>query len=175
MKCFSAPLAAGAAAVLWAAHPNMNAPAEASAIAANTTLNGLTVQAGLYSDFQTDIQTTVSSSQGAPPAGEQFAYTFQVKNSGPYNSVDSVIFIDDFPSGIAWSSATSTRGFCAGITQITCNLGRLAVGEQATITIAVTAPATPQSFTNTGTAVLQSGQTDRAPANNSASITLSIR
>jgi len=46
------------------------------------------------------------------------------------------------------------------------------VGEQATIVVAVTAPFAPQSFTNVGTATLQSGQTDRAPANYSASITL---
>jgi uncharacterized repeat protein (TIGR01451 family) len=188
---YSAPLAAGVAAVFWAAHPNMNASTVASAIVANTTLNALTLQAGrftdgnlnpnrlLYSDFQTDIQTGVSSNQGAPAVGAQFAYTFQVKNNGPYNSMDAVKFTDDLPIGLGLvnvppggvPAVATTRGSCSGGTNISCDLGPLAVGESAVITITVIST-TPQAFTNTGTAVLQSGQTDRAPANNTASITL---
>ena len=151
-----------------------------SAIVANATLNALTfrdVVSGpnklLYSDFQTDLQTTVSSNNGAPAAGAQFAYTFQVKNSGPYNTMDPVLFTDNLPANVGAVNVLSSRGTCSGLTQITCDLGRLAVGEQATITVAVTAPATPQSFTNSGTASLQPGQSDRAPANNAASLTLS--
>jgi uncharacterized protein DUF11 len=66
-----------------------------------------------------------------------------------------------------------TYSFWFALTQITCDLGALAVGQQATIVVTVTAPATPQSFTNTGVASLQSGQTDKAPANNVASLTIS--
>jgi Tfp pilus assembly protein PilF len=64
-----------------------------------------------------------------------------------------------------------TYSFWFALTQITCDLGALAVGQQATIV--VTVPTTPQSFTNTGVASLQSGQTDKAPANNVASLTIS--
>jgi uncharacterized repeat protein (TIGR01451 family) len=188
---YAAPLAAGVAAVLWQAHPNMNASTVASAVVANTTLNLLTLQPSsfsdgnlannriLYADFQTDIQATVSSNQGAPQVGAQFTYTFQVHNNGPYNSMDSVLFTDDLPGGLglinvpagAAPAVTTSRGFCSGGVNISCDLGRLAVGDSAVIKITVIST-TPQTFTNTGSAVLQSGQTDRAPANNSASVTL---
>jgi hypothetical protein len=53
---------------------------------------------------------------------------------------------------------------------ITCDLGRLAVGEQATITIALAAPVIPRlSPTPVGRAAIRT--TDRTPANNSASLT----
>jgi aqualysin 1 len=179
---YSAPLVAGVAATFFASHPNANASQVASAITSNATVNALIfpdVPNGpnrlLYSDFQTDVQTTVSANNGAPPAGSQFAYTFIIHNNGPFNTMDSVLFTDNLPANVGSVNFTSTRGNCSGITQISCDLGRMAVGEQAVITIAVTAPLTPQSFTNTGTATLQSGQTDRAPANNSASVTLTSR
>ena len=177
---YSAPMTAGVAALYYAAHPSASASQVASAVVANATLNALTfrdVVSGpnklLYSDFQTDLQTTVSSNNGSPAAGAQFAYTFQIKNSGPYNTMDSVRFTDNLPAGLTGVGVVFSRGTCSGLSQITCDLGRLAVGEQATITVSVTAPFTPQSFTNTGTAILQSGQTDKAPANNAASLTLS--
>jgi len=184
---WSAPLVAGVAATYLAAHPNANQSQVVSAIVSNSTINVLSLgpqsafstQTGvvpnrlLYSDFQTDIQTTVSSNFGAPGVGTQVRYTFQVHNNGPFNSMDPVLFTDNLPAGMSVvGGAASTRGSCSGNTNITCDLGRLAVGEQAVITIAVNVPFTPQSFTNTGTATLQSGQTDRAPANNSASLTL---
>jgi uncharacterized repeat protein (TIGR01451 family) len=176
---YSAPLVAGVAATYFAANPSANASQVMSAITANATLNALTfvdVPSGpnrlLYSDFQTDIQTTVSSNNGAPAVGAQFSYTFQVKNNGPFNSMDSVHFSDPLPSSVGPVNTVVSRGSCAGTTAISCDLGPLAVGEQAIIVVTVTAPSTPLSFTNTGTAGLQPGQTDRAPANDSATLTL---
>jgi uncharacterized repeat protein (TIGR01451 family) len=177
---YSAPLVAGVAATYLGAHPNANGAQAASAVTSNATVNALLfpdVVNGpnrlLYSDFQTDVQTTGSSNNGAPRVGSQFAYTFQVHNNGPFNTMDPVIFTDNLPAGVGAVNVVSSRGSCSGTTQVTCDLGRLAVGEQAVITVAVTAPATAQTFTNTGTATVQSGQTDRAPANNSASVTVS--
>ena len=193
---WSAPIVAGVAATYFAAHPNANQSQAASAIISNATANVLTYTPGafsasptltgpnrlLYSDFQTDIQTGVSSNQGAPAVGATFTYTFQVKNNGPYNSMDSVLFTDTLPNGIgvvnvpagAAPAVATTRGSCTSGPNITCDLGRLAVGESAVITVKVLALVS-QTFTNTGVATLQSGQTDRAPTNNSASITLSSR
>lgn len=186
---FSAPLVAGVAAVFWNAHPTANASQVVSAITSNATQNTLIfpdVQNGpnrlLYSDFQTDIQAGVSSNQGAPAVGLLFTYTFQVHNNGPYNTMDSVLLTDTLPSGISVansiapgvSSITTTRGSCSGNTTITCDLGRLAVGDSAVIAITVLATA-PGTYTNSGTAILQSGQTDRAPANNTASVTVTSK
>ena len=179
---YSAPLAAGVAALYLAANPNANPSQVASAITSNATNNVLTFADPtsfggpnrlLYSDFQTDIQTGVSSNLGAPAVGAQIKYTFIVHNNGPYNTMDSVLFTDNLPVGVSLVGGAATSvGSCSGTTTISCNLGRLAVGQQAVISISVTVPFTPQSFTNTGTATLQSGQTDRTPSNNSASLTL---
>ena len=178
---WSAPLVAGVAAMYYGANPNANASQVQSAIVSNATINALSFPANdtpagpnrlLYSDFQTDIQTTVSSNNGAPAGGSQFSYTFQVKNNGPFNSMDPVIFTDNLPAAVGGTNVLFSTGTCDGIAQITCNLGRLAVGQQATITVVVTAPFGAQTFTNTGIATLQSGQSDRAPGNNSASLTL---
>lgn len=188
---WAAPQVAGVAAIYLAANPNANVSQVVSAIISNATVDALqfplTVsQFGppspavgpnrlLYSDFQTDIQTTASSSNSAPAAGSQFTYTFQVKNNGPFNSMDPVIFTDNLPGNLKLVSAATNLGSCSTALNINCNLGRLAVGAQATIIVTVTAPPAAQSFTNTGTATLQSGQTDRALANNTASLTLTSR
>ena len=188
---YAAPVVAGVAALFLGANPTANPSQVASAITTNATNNVLTwpfqfVPTGanrlLYSDFQTDIQTTVSSNQGAPAVGLLFTYTFQVHNSGPYNTMDSVLFTDTLPAGISVansiapgvSSIATTRGSCSGSTTITCDLGRLAVGDSAVIAISVLAT-TPGTYINAGTAVLQSGQTDRAPANNTASVTVTSK
>jgi len=176
---YSAPLVAGVAAYYFAAHPNANAPQVVSAILSNATLNALTfpnISSGpnrlLDTDFQTDIQATVSASSGAPAVGSQFNYTFQVKNNGPSNSMDPVLFTDVLPTAVSPVNVVVSRGMCAGIAIVTCDLGPLAIGEQASIVVAVKAPLTPQSFTNTGIVTVQPGQTDRAPGNNSTTLTL---
>src|SRR5262245_20418950 len=120
---YSAPLVAGVAATYLGAHPNAGASQAVSAINSNATVNALTfpdVPSGpnrlLYSDFQTDVQTTVSSNNGAPPVGSQFAYTFQVRNNGPFNTMDSVLFTDNLPAGVGSVNVISSRGTCSGIT-----------------------------------------------------------
>lgn len=176
---YSAPLVAGVAAYYFAAHPNANASQVVSAILSNATANALTfpnTSSGpnrlLYTDFQTDLQATVSSSNGAPAAGSQFNYTFLVKNNGPFNSMDPVSFTDVLPTALSPVNVVMSRGTCAGTAIINCDLGPLAVGEQASIVVSVKAPLTAQSFTNTGIVTIQSGQSDRAPGNNSATLTL---
>jgi len=185
---YAAPVVAGVAALFLGAHPTANPSQVASAITTNATNNVLSwpfqfVPTGsnrlLYSDFQTDIQTTVSSNQGAPAVGLIFTYTFQVHNNGPYNTMDSVLFTDTLPSGISVANSiapgipaiTTTRGSCSGNVTISCDLGRLAVGDSAVIAITVLA-ITPGTHSNAGTAVLQSGQTDRAPDNNTATVSV---
>lgn len=186
---YSAPMVTGVAALFLGAHPTANPSQVASAITSNATNNVLIwpfqfVPTGanrmLYSDFQTDIQTVGSSNQGAPPVGLVFTYTFQVHNNGPYNTMDSVLFTDTLPAGIFVANSVgaptvaTTRGSCSGSTAIACDLGRLAVGDSAVISITVLAT-TPGTFANSGTAILQSGQTDRAPANNTATVTVTSK
>lgn len=183
---WSAPVVAGVAALYLNAHPTASVGQVTSAIVSNATPGVLAPAGGsaslvvlpnrlLYMDFRTDIAAGVTASAGTPTAGAPFTYTFTVKNNGPYNSMDPVQFTAALPAAVGFTSATTTRGACAGGSSLGCNLGRLAVGDQATITVTVTAPPTAQSFTATGNAFLQPGQTDVALANNTASLTLTSR
>src|SRR5262249_19386360 len=45
----------------------------------------------------TDVQVTGSASNGSPPLGSVFTYTFQVKNDGPFATSGGVSFTDALP------------------------------------------------------------------------------
>ena len=44
---------------------------------------------------------------------------------------------DTLPSGVTFVSATPSQGSCAGTTTVVCNLGTIASGAAATVTIVV--------------------------------------
>jgi uncharacterized repeat protein (TIGR01451 family) len=70
-------------------------------------------------------------------AGEQLVYTLVVDNHGPSDAT-GVSVVDELPGGLSFVSATSSQGSVAdsGGT-ITADLGDLAAGAQATVTITV--------------------------------------
>jgi len=122
----------------------------------------------------TDVQVTGSSSNGSPPLGSLFTYTFQVKNNGPFATFGGVTFTDSLPASLTFSSVTTSLGTCAGGAAVSCALGDLAVGAQATIQITVRAPLTAQTIVNTASAAIGQ-QTDRNPANNTVSVTVTAK
>jgi uncharacterized repeat protein (TIGR01451 family) len=180
---WSAPVTSGVVALFLAANPTASPAQVASAINNNATQNLLVfadVGFGgpnrmLYSDFQTDLQTVGSSNQGGPLVGAQFTYTYQVHNNGPYNTMDPVIFTDTLPGSVSLVGVNAASPVaCSGVATITCDVGRLAVGQHSVIAITVKATA-PGTIANSATATLQSGQTDRAPANNTATVTVTAK
>lgn len=125
----------------------------------------------LVSPAPTDVQVTGSASNGAPPLGSAFTYTFQVKNNGPYPSFGGVTFSDVLPASLTFLAVSTSAGTCAGGASVSCALGDLAVGAQATIQISVQAPAVAQTVVDSASVAI-GAQTDRNPANNSVSITV---
>lgn len=119
----------------------------------------------------TDVQVTGSSNNGSPPLGSAFTYTFQVKNNGPFATFGGVSFTDSLPSGLTFNSVSTSIGSCTGGGGVTCTLGDLAVGVQATIQISTQAPSAAQTIVNTATVALGQ-QSDRNPTNNSVSVTV---
>jgi len=119
----------------------------------------------------TDVQVTGSSNNGSPPLGSAFTYTFQVKNNGPFATFGGVSFTDALPPSLTFLSVSTDVGSCAGGATVSCDLGDLPVGVQATIRIMVQAPAAPDAIANTASIAIGQ-QPDRNPANDSVTVTV---
>ena len=90
----------------------------------------------------------LTSSADPVLVGASPSYTVTVSNSGPSEATE-VTLTDTLPEGADFVSATPSQGICSrsGST-VTCALGSLASGENATVTIAV-APVSPGDLTHT--------------------------
>jgi uncharacterized repeat protein (TIGR01451 family) len=122
----------------------------------------------------TDIQVTGSSNNGSPPVGSPFSYTFQVKDNGPQGA-SGVTFDDTLPATIGLTSFSTSIGTCtAGASpgSVHCELGDLAVGQQATIVITAV-PSATGAVTNTAKVGMIGDDTQSA--NNSVGVTVQPR
>ena len=86
----------------------------------------------------------IVKTMGAARAGQPLVYTLAVTNHGPSAS-SAVTVHDTLPAGVTYSSSAASQGGCAAAgAAVTCQLGPLASGAsaQVTITVAVAANAT---------------------------------
>ncbi len=124
-----------------------------------------------------DVSLTQTVSQNPVSRGHTLVYTFFVANGGP-NGADNVTLTDPLPTGMTYKSSTSSRGSCShsgGI--VTCSIGRLSSGANATIRIEVTADVELSggtSATITNTATVTSDETDLSSATNVASQSVTV-
>jgi uncharacterized repeat protein (TIGR01451 family) len=106
----------------------------------------------------------------------ELTYTLAVTNHGPAAAAD-VVLTDLLPAGAVFVSATSSAGSCArggkgrrdGV--VTCELGTLASGGVASVTVVVE-PVKAGTLINTATVV--SGSPDPNRADNSATEETSV-
>jgi uncharacterized repeat protein (TIGR01451 family) len=126
-----------------------------------------------------DIQVSGSSNLGSPVQGQPYVYTYQVKNAGPQDAT-STTFTDDLTAGsLVYAAVNGFTSVCghtgdgATGTLISCNLGTVAKGGQAVVTLSVTAPTTIGTFANTGTAT-SADVADPQPTNNSSTVTVKV-
>jgi uncharacterized repeat protein (TIGR01451 family) len=113
-----------------------------------------------------DLSILKSDSPDPVVVGQPLTYTLTISNGGP-DGTNSVVVTDTLPAGLAFQSATASQGSCdEALGTITCNLGAIASGEGATITIVVI-PGAPGLITNT--AVVTSDVDDPDPTDNSDS------
>jgi uncharacterized repeat protein (TIGR01451 family) len=123
----------------------------------------------------TDVQVTGSASTGSPALGSTFTYTYQVKDNGPWPA-PGVTFSDTLPSSLELLGVTSSVGTCSQAAgTVSCALGDLPVGGQANVSLSVQAPPVAESVTDTASAAMADGVTDRQPANNAVSVTVQAR
>lgn len=104
---------------------------------------------------------------GAVVAGATLTYTLSVINNGP-SVATGTILTDILPSGVALSGLATSLGSCSGSAIVSCALGALLPGQNATVTATVLVNVSALgSLTNTVSA--SSAVLDPDPANNSAS------
>jgi uncharacterized repeat protein (TIGR01451 family) len=111
-----------------------------------------------------DIALTGSRSPATYRGGPPLLYTFTVTNNGP-QAADGVVVTDSLPVGSTLSVAWTTPSCTAASGTATCQLGSLAAGASATVTVApqLAPPTTPQNVSTS--ALASSATTDPAPGN----------
>jgi uncharacterized repeat protein (TIGR01451 family) len=85
-----------------------------------------------------DLSVDKTDSPDPVAEGEELTYTITVSNAGPDAAQDTTL-TDVLPESVTFVSATASQGECSGTTTVTCDLGTIANGEPATVTIKVTA------------------------------------
>jgi uncharacterized repeat protein (TIGR01451 family) len=118
---------------------------------------------------ETDLSPSMSAAVVGSTKGGEITYSVQVKNNGPEHA-GGVTLSDPLPAGSTLVSATSTQGSCTGTSTVACNLGGLASGTSAGMTIKVKVGF--GTFTNTAT--VSSLAIDNNKANDSASVTSAL-
>jgi uncharacterized repeat protein (TIGR01451 family) len=117
-----------------------------------------------------DVGVTVTPSESSILLGQPLTFFITVTNYGPATATN-VDFIDSIPAGTTLDSSTSSQGalISQGTGLLTANLGSLASGASASITITVT-PTTVESATNTASAT--PAEFDTNESNNSVTTTV---
>lgn len=123
-----------------------------------------------------DLSLTGAESPDPVTAGSALTYTFTAMNRGP-SPATNVILAGTLPATVAVVSDSASQGNCA-ITgtrpnRLRCNLGQLASGASATVTIVVRP--LPGTSPIVFTANVSSGATDSDTSNNDVSISTQVR
>ncbi len=106
--------------------------------------------------------------------GNSATYTIVVTNEGP-STARAVTVTDPVPTPLTYEGSTTTSGSCSASgspTTVTCDVGDLAVGASATITVTAATPGDGSARGVSNTATVSSPTPDPVAANNSATYAL---
>ena len=120
----------------------------------------------------TSANLSVSKTASPNPAivSSNLTYRIIVTNTGP-SPATNVAVTDPLPAGVTFVSAAPTQGTCGGTTTVTCNLGTLASGSTATVSI-ICVPQSTGLLSNTVTT--NATESDPNLSDNSATITTPV-
>jgi uncharacterized repeat protein (TIGR01451 family) len=117
-----------------------------------------------------DLGVTLTDALDPVTRGDDVVFNAVVRNAGPATvtaaGLDALL-----PRGLSWRSTTATQGVCTGTSEITCSLGSLAAGAEATVTITARARIRGNKVTQVSASAAES---DPSSANNSASVTTRV-
>ena len=121
---------------------------------------------------EANIGVTKTDSVDPVPTNTTFNYTLTVSNNGPEDAL-GVTLVDNLPAALTFVSVFTTQGSCSesGGT-VSCALGTIASGANATVTIFVRSPATSQSVSNS--ASISASTPDSLTADNSVTESTTI-
>jgi len=118
-----------------------------------------------------DLSLTKSADTSSPNLGDNVTYTLTVANAGP-DASGGVVLTDPLPAGLDFVSVESSQGACEGGDTVVCDLGSIANGSSATVTVVATVTSEGEI---TNTATIDPGQAvNSSPSGNlTASATVS--
>jgi uncharacterized repeat protein (TIGR01451 family) len=129
---------------------------------------GGTPNCTIINGVQADLSVTKSAAPNPAKMANPLTYTVTVNNGGP-SGATGVTLTDTLPGSVTFGSATPSQGSCnQALGVVTCGLGSIANGGNATVSIVVT-PTTGNPLTNT--AVVSGNEADPNGANNTVTIT----
>ncbi len=142
-----------------------------SEVADTNQNNNATLVTTFVSPYETDLAITKTDSPDPVYINDNLTYTINVTNYGPDNAGD-IIVTDILPAGVTFVSANSTSAYnSSGI--VTWNISDLPVNTTASLSILVTAPASPGNITNS-TFVFSNQVPDNNVLNNNVSIDTTV-
>ncbi len=156
-----------------------------SADAAGSSVNSISVDSGADDPNPANDSDTatvaVTGGSGADLAvsttapakvnmGTAVTVTVTVTNKGP-DAASGVTLTDTPPTNATLGSVTPAAGSCSGTTTISCALGAIPAGGSVKVTIALTAPGSPQTLLNT--ASVSGAGNDPISSNNAATTFIS--
>jgi len=116
-----------------------------------------------------DLAVSLSAPQTAT-TGSAISYVATVNNNGP-NAAEGATLALTLDSSMIVNSVTPSQGTCVSSSSFTCDLGDLADGASATVTVSVT-PTTAGTFA--GTAVVSSVSYDPTTTNNQSTASTTV-
>ncbi len=132
------------------------------------TLNGAIVN---WLSASADLAVTINDTPDPAVRGGTITYTITVTNNGP-SIATGVDLLDVLPTNLVYNVVSSTLGTCgntAGV--VSCNIGVLAAGASATVTLVVNTAADGDFLNSVAVGALEP---DPNSANNSASTTTTV-
>jgi uncharacterized repeat protein (TIGR01451 family) len=126
-----------------------------------------------YEPPSADLFVRGNDSPDPVKTGKRIRYTLTVGNEGP-GAASGVTLVDTLPGGATFVSARASQGSCdRSGRRVTCDLGDLADGEDATVTVVVKAPTRAGRVTNV--AVVSGDNQDPVSSNNRVQIKTKVR
>ena len=117
-----------------------------------------------------DVRLSQVASPDPASAGGELTYTLTATNDGATGAT-GVTITDALPGGVELLSATPSQGTCTGTETVTCDLGGLASGASATVTLVVRSAS---AGTLTNTATVAANEPDPNTGNNAATTRVAV-
>jgi uncharacterized repeat protein (TIGR01451 family) len=117
-----------------------------------------------------DLALSLTANPHPVLVGQVLTYTLTITNAGPSDATD-VTLSNQFPATVSLVSVQPSQGSCSGTTTLSCSLGAVISGADASIEIQVIPN---QAGQITDTASVTNSTSDPDLSNNSASITVIV-